>query len=248
MIQITKPSRAPAILRDRGSRETAENCVEYDRDPDAFKDGSRKFNFNSKIYGAKSVKNALTRAQYDKCCFCESPVTQVAYGDVEHFRPKGGYRQTSVDPLGKPGYYWLSYDWNNLFFSCQICNQRHKGNLFPLDDSNRRAKSHHDDIADEAPLFVDPGAMNPEEFITFNEEQPIPINNNIIGRTTITALGLDRLKLNEARLEWLAYLKFFKNVLESRPGTPLAEEAGTFIERAKSNQSKYAAMARAFFG
>ena len=248
MIQITKPSRAPAILRDRGSTETAENCVEYDRDPDAFKDGSRKFNFNSKIYGAKSVKNALTRAQYDKCCFCESPVTQVAYGDVEHFRPKGGYRQTADDPLEKPGYYWLAYDWNNLYFSCQICNQRHKGNLFPLGDANRRAKSHHDHITDEAPLFVDPGAMNPEEFITFNEEQPVPVNNNIIGRTTITALGLDRLKLNEARLERLAYLKFFKNVLESLPGTSLAEEAGDFIEKAKSNESRYAAMARAFFG
>ena len=70
-------------------------------------------------YSAKSVKNALIKAQHEKCCFCEAKGTHVAYGDVEHFRPKGGFRQDPNDPLGRPGYYWHAYAWENLFFSCR---------------------------------------------------------------------------------------------------------------------------------
>ena len=61
----------------------------------------------------------LLKAQHDKCCFCESKVTQVAYGDVEHYRPKAGYRQEHGAPLGRPGYYLLAYEWSNLMFCCQ---------------------------------------------------------------------------------------------------------------------------------
>ena len=77
----------------------------------------------------------------------------IAYGDVEHYRPKAGYRQDAEDPLGRPGYYWLAYEWSNLLFCCQICNQRFKRNLFPLVDPARRAETHHDDLSSEQPLF-----------------------------------------------------------------------------------------------
>ena len=61
--------------------------------------------------------------------FCESKVSHIAYGDVEHFRPKAGYRQRPEDPLVQPGYYWLAYEWSNLLFCCQLCNQRFKATI-----------------------------------------------------------------------------------------------------------------------
>lgn len=53
---------------------------------------------------------------------------------VEHFRPKGGWRQSPGQPIEQPGYYWLAYEWSNLFLACGPCNSRHKRNLFPLTD------------------------------------------------------------------------------------------------------------------
>ena len=118
-------------------------CEQYDSSPDSYKSGAKAFasrDFESGIYGAKSVKQALQKAQHGKCAFCESKITHIAYGDVEHFRPKAGYRQCPKDPLVRPGYYRLAYEWSNLFFCCTLCNQRFKGNHFPLADPARRAQ------------------------------------------------------------------------------------------------------------
>jgi len=137
LIRIVKPAVGPPILSDptkRGPKATADLKTAYDA-------GERDFSFNSDIYGAKSVKNKLKGVQRNKCCFCEARVAHVSHGDVEHFRPKGGFQQDEGDELIKPGYYWLAYDWSNLFLSCQICNQIHKKNLFPLADPTQ-SKGH----------------------------------------------------------------------------------------------------------
>lgn len=241
MISVDKPSQPPAILRNRGRATTASNCTDYNRDPSAYLNGNKTFTFKSNIYGAKSVKNALVKAQHRKCCFCESKVDHVAYGDVEHFRPKAGYKQKQGDPLGRPGYYWLAYAWTNLFFSCQLCNQRFKGNLFPLRDPHQRALSHHDDIMQEELLFVDPGSSDPGAFIGFREEYPYAINGNAVGKTTIQALGLDRESLNERRRDRLEMLKHIKFLAE-RPG-PESLEAQAFLERAIQPNAEFSAMA-----
>ena len=243
MIRINKPPRAPAILRNRGKDTTNFNCVEFGDAANDFLSGSKTFKFDSSIYGAKSVKKALIKAQHGKCCFCEAKVTHVAYGDVEHFRPKAGYRQKKEDPLGRPGYYWLAYEWANLFFSCQLCNQRFKGNLFPLKDTRMRARSHFDDITKEELLFVDPGKMDPEGFIGFRDEYPFAINGNAVGKTTIKALGLDREVLNDRRRDRLAMLRLLKSLAES--AEPESVDAQAFLERAIRSDAEFSAMAKA---
>ena len=94
-------------------------------------------------------------------------VRHIGYGDVEHFRPKGGYKQRRRGPARRPGYYWLAYDWDNLFYSCQLCNQRFKRNLFPLRDGRRRARSHTHRLDKEEPLLVDPAEQDPSKYIGF---------------------------------------------------------------------------------
>jgi hypothetical protein len=139
MIRIQRPADAPAVLKSKGKKHAAEMCARYDADPT-----TDDLDPKPTIYAHETVKNALLKLQHGKCAFCECKVTHQQYGDVEHFRPKKGYKQKDGDPLGRPGYYWLAYEWTNLLVSCQICNQKFKKNLFPLRRPSRRARCHND--------------------------------------------------------------------------------------------------------
>ena len=152
MIKIQKSAKPPKTLIEKGATENRENCATYDCSPEDYKSGRKKFEFNTNIYGSKTVKKALLRAQYEKCCYCEAKFLANSPGDVEHYRPKGAVRQTDGQGAEYPGYYWLAYDWNNLLVSCEDCNRSHKKSLFPLKNPDARARSHHDRI-DEAPRF-----------------------------------------------------------------------------------------------
>jgi hypothetical protein len=67
----------------------------------------------------KAAKPQLKLETGGKCAYCESPTDTVAHGDVEHFRPKSKY-------------WWLAYCYDNYVYACQICNQVHKGDEFPI--------------------------------------------------------------------------------------------------------------------
>ena len=68
----------------------------------------------------KQAKDQLKVESHGKCAYCEGKADHVAHGDVEHFRPKSVY-------------WWLAYCYDNYSYSCQICNQSHKGANFPID-------------------------------------------------------------------------------------------------------------------
>lgn len=195
----------PAVLTTDGVTKTARNKAEYAANQNC------EFSFDSDIYGHNDVKAALKTIQKDTCCFCESKVTQVAYGDIEHFRPKSAFKTTKGQPLQKPGYFWLAYDWNNLLFSCQVCNTSYKGNLFPLIDETKRAHSHAFSISHEEPIIINPSMEEPSLHIDFYQE--IPYGKTQRGKETIQLLGLDRAGgLNESRLEKLAIMKSIENI------------------------------------
>lgn len=63
------------------------------------------------------AKAQLKQESFSKCAYCEADTAVVAHGDVEHFRPKSEY-------------WWLAYCYDNYTFSCQVCNQVHKGDTF----------------------------------------------------------------------------------------------------------------------
>lgn len=172
MIRIKKKELAsvPDILKTKGKEETEALKVRYDN-------GERDFSnkdFDTGIYSNKEVKDNLIAIQDYKCCFCESKIGHISYGDVEHFRPKAGWVQDD-EQLNRPGYYWLAYEWENLLLSCQLCNQRYKKNLFPLLNNPQRALSHHYNVDSEQPIFIHPVKDEVETYITFKEEIPIAI-------------------------------------------------------------------------
>jgi uncharacterized protein (TIGR02646 family) len=213
----------------------------------AHRSGAKKLEFDSTVYGASEVKQALLAMQADKCCFCESKITHIAYGDVEHFRPKAGWRQNSGDPLTRPGYYWLAYEWSNLLLCCQLCNQRFKGNLFPLRDSALRAVAPGDDLAKEEPLFINPSVENPEALIGFRGEMPYPINGDPRAERTISDLGLDRETLRERRLERLEMLRWAHKIAlgEISASDDDRDEAAALLQTFSRPDAEYSAAVKA---
>jgi uncharacterized protein (TIGR02646 family) len=243
VIRINKPQRIPDVLSTRGKRKCLAHISSYEQDKAKFESGEKKFRFDSSIYGHQAVKRVLIKAQHEKCCFCESKVTHISYGDVEHFRPKGGYRQSKGSSLRMPGYYWLAYEWSNLFFCCQLCNQRYKENLFPLKAPNKRAKSHYDDLGEEQPIFINP-EEDAEKYISFREEVVFAVGNNKRGDATIKALRLDRDELNDMRRDVYEKLKLIYKVAYLNPPIPESAEARNHVRRAVQDSGQYASMVR----
>jgi uncharacterized protein (TIGR02646 family) len=258
VIPIKKPEQGPDILRRRGIPATRQLCEQHDVDPEA----QKTFEFNSKIYGDTSVKQALRKAQHDKCALCESKISHISHGDVEHFRPKAGHRQEPEGALGQPGYYWLAYEWTNFLFCCQLCNQVFKGNLFPLANPAHRAKSHHEDINDEGPLLVNPAIEDPARFIEFRKNLVHAVGGNPRGVATIKVFGLNRKELEDKRL---SYFLFFRqsiphivalintretiaSLVEKHPSPEHLKdlaEVEAQIEQFIGDSAEYAAMVRA---
>lgn len=240
MIQITKPVSPPSSLLIKGIAETKKNCSLYDADPAAYNSSRSKFVIHGKIYNAATIKTALKRAQHGKCCFCEKKQVD-EYGAVEHYRPKSGYKAKRKDKLKKPGYYWLGYLWDNLFFVCGPCNIK-KGNIFPLKDETKRAINHNGKVALEKPLLLNPsGLKDPRNHIKFTNE--FIRGYSIEGKETVDICKLDREGLNEERRKHL-------NEIEDRILTIIANLDFNAVSRAKrylkncvKKDAKFSAMA-----
>ncbi len=249
MIHIVKPKTPPLVLRTQGRAAAQEHCKAHDR--------GEAIEIKDRIYRDASVKTALLKAQHDKCAFCESWFKHVGYGDVEHFRPKAGHKQQDSDPLHRPGYYWLAYSWDNLFCSCQLCNQRFKRNLFPLQNAAKRVLSHQDHgrLRYEKPLLLDPGKDEPSAFLTFQNDTARALNDNVRGKTTIELLGLNRIDLVEIRgrrLELALLMAETRRVLLRHSPKNRRRELASHLERLnarlqalQADDAEYAAMMRA---
>ena len=246
MIRVVKPP-SPQKLTD-GIQKTNENCKAYDANPGDYQTGAKRFSFLTKIYGHKSVRETLMGAQHRKCCFCEGSFLANAAADVEHYRPKGAVRQNQASTPVKPGYYWLAYTWENLYWCCQTCNRSKKREFFPLQDPTKRAVSHHHDLAQEEPLLLDPGGEeDPREHITFRLERAVDLT--LFGETTIQVMDLNRGDLIEDRLNRLGTIRTLRDIVGIwlSNGTPELEElavsATQELERAIAPGSAFSAMA-----
>src|ERR1035437_6167128 len=110
MIQINKSALIPIHLSTLGVPDRLRLCTEYDANPVSYHNGHIpkpvKLKINQDIYGDTAVKAQLKLDQNNKCCYCENKdFDDIAFGDIEHFRPKGGFRQSSNQKLQKPGYF-----------------------------------------------------------------------------------------------------------------------------------------------
>ncbi len=215
MIRIQKSDTVPKRLFIEGNAKGKLHRLDYSRNPDAYQSGEQQFNFDSTIYAHDSVKEILIQDQYGKCCYCERVIH--AEGDVEHFRPKGSVQQASGVAPQKTGYYWLAYDWRNLYLSCSPCN-RYKKNHFPLKDPDTRAKSHQEKIEDETPNLLNPSQDHPMQAIRCEGDELSAITDE--GQITIDLLRLNRRSLQKSRLSCLQRMKFCYQAIQAAQEYP----------------------------
>ena len=160
-------------------------------------------------------KTLFQEAQNHKCGYCESSVTSVTHGDMEHYYPKTeikGFKSHGEEQLNSSkvrgrtffiisnmGYWWKAYEWENYLFSCPSCNQSWKLNLFPV--LKRNLPLAENDYKDEKPLLLNPfGRKKPSTHFNYGEfGEIIAKNNSKYGRATIEVCGLDRASLRLAR-------------------------------------------------
>lgn len=246
MIRIHRPATVPVVLQTDGVARRREHEAEVNAASAASVPVT--LTFDPTIYGHARVKDTLIAMQRSKCAFCEAKPLHVSSGDVEHFRPKGAVRQSDDEPLQRPGYYWLAYDWTNLLFACERCNRRHKKSLFPLVDPSQRATTPRAPISDEDPVFIDPAAEDPEPYIAYREHMPIAIADNHRGRQTIDALGLRRPELSSDREEHLERLKIL-DAVRANPAVPehLRSQADALIAKSTAPTAEYSLMCRSVF-
>ena len=258
MIKIKRKRFSPEIKNRAGNcKITVANQKmfnDFDGDPDAYNDGTKSFTFDSSIYGHETIKTKLKETQFGKCAFCESSITHIDYGDVEHFRPKGGYCQNIKSTLQKPGYYWLAYDWENLLFTCNICNRRYKKNLFPLLNPEIRALNHNESnkVKSEKPFFVNPARENPKFLIQFKQATAIGIDKRLRGKKTIEALHLNRKgqkgisDLYERRLSKFEIVENTYFIATSDETDKISkariDKAKRLMQKLRSSQNEYSAM------
>jgi uncharacterized protein (TIGR02646 family) len=113
----------------------------------------------------KVARRALAKGQHLKCCYCEDRLQDDRWEHVEHFRPKAEARRDSSS-APEPGYWWLTWTWGNLLFSCIRCNAA-KGSDFPLLEGSTALTPGQDPPGAELRALIDPAEDDPREHIQF---------------------------------------------------------------------------------
>jgi uncharacterized protein (TIGR02646 family) len=176
----------------------------------------------SNKYNHESVKKTLILMFHGKCAYCESKITHIDYGHIEHYRPKSG-------PVGRPD---LTFAWSNLLLACGVCNgPEHKGSRFP-------------GPTDSGPI-INPCKDDPNIHLSFQYDPVTKLASvygvTARGSTTEKLLGLNRLEWRDHRSKYIIRLV----VLATMAATN--SEAADLIREAKESCSPYAAFARALF-
>lgn len=121
-------------------------------------------------YKQEDVRKALVDMYRSCCCYCEGLLGTQSYGQIEHLRPK------SIFPE-------LTYEWENLHWSCEICNGKKNDqwdNDFPI---------------------LDPTVDDIDKFMQYNTRtgEYDAVDNNRRALFTINAVALNRQTLCQKR-------------------------------------------------
>jgi uncharacterized protein (TIGR02646 family) len=237
MIRIARTRvKEPASLRSPRTR-AAMKRLETFFDEDPKKRAQREAPFDVSIYKDREVREALLELFHSKCAYCETPLPGVSLIEIDQFRPKA--RAVDLDGrIAHDGYWWLAYDWSNLYAACRNCN-RLKGSRFPLEPNTQRAMFEtRTAVAAERRLLLDPCEDDPQEHLVFLDDGRVASSTDR-GRTTIDMFGLNRESLVRDRL---ATVERF--VIELTLALAQTKRDPQLIERLAGDSQPYAAARR----
>ncbi|MFZ3591711.1 retron system putative HNH endonuclease [Bacillus sp. DJP31] len=123
-------------------------------------------------YRQDDVRISLKEMYKEKCCYCETGIGTTSFEQIEHLKPKAN-----------PHFHQLAFEWSNLHWCCQRCNNA------KLDKWNAKDP------------ILDPSIDNPNEFLEFDlfSCEAIPKNGSLRGDTTIQHTNLNRELLLKSR-------------------------------------------------
>ena len=156
---------------------------------------------------------------HGKCAYCESKITHVDYGHIEHYRPKSKFPQ-------------LTFEWSNLLLACGMCNgTKYKGEHFPE--------------SQEGGLLVNPCKDMPTKHFTFDYDPTTQMasvyGSTVRGETTEKLLGLNRDELRRHRSKRVRQLYCLAKLAKTD------KEAKVLLKEAIQADAEYAAFARMIY-
>jgi hypothetical protein len=150
----------PSILIDRGEAWLSNFMASGNKRPDSSK------------YAHTAIKTELNSMSFHKCFYCETKLKGEPK-EVDH------HVEVSVDKT-------LSYTWENLYLSCDNCNNKIPHDSIPVNSVLNPCLSTDDVI---------------QQHLTFNKELINPKDNSELGLRTIQKFRLDTELLDTRRLK-----------------------------------------------
>lgn len=272
MIRLNR-DRSPAAIHENfhGSNRLKFEKELMEERRSIFQGSEDKHNFKPSRW--KKAKAQLLKETGGKCAYCEAPTSVVAFGDVEHFRPKSIY-------------WWLAYCYENYLASCALCNQAFKKDKFPCKNSRTRGPNIRSNTTDsfiaskvglitpdpfdaaaidsfaqlheqERPLLLNPYIDDPEPFFAWRADDalqeveliPRPGNPEAADfcQAAVKFYGLNRPQLKIQRYKTFRILRVFRLVLDDPGISPQTRsETRQVIEDMKRPDQRFAAMVRFF--
>lgn len=275
MIFLERDRRDKAVHANfKGAKRVKNNLLLLQKKQKGELVTENKNKWNSAIW--KEAKDQLLRETYNKCAYCESDITQVGYGDVEHFRPKSKY-------------WWLAYSYENYLASCAICNQQYKGDEFEIGNPDNQMQEPgvapdqtDDELLDMAPyitvdpvkdedglpleeftaqinaeyaLLIHPYFDDPEEYLTYKPDLTTKAVEVVARKPTYESIkdacermfGINRLELRDRRFAIYCFYMTYRYTLTD-PGISAATRQMTEnrLQEMRSAFGEYAGMVRYF--
>lgn len=164
MIKLTKEPK-PIILEQNESSWKTQLMKHIQDDTPIPTSLSQKYNHDE-------VKSVLKKESHNKCMYCESKVSHVAYEHIEHIKPKAKHK-----------YPELTFTWENLGLACPKCNMNKT-----------------DEFDDNMP-FINPYLDMPNQYFVAGGPYLFPTNSNLRADLTIKQIKLNRPELIERRIK-----------------------------------------------
>ena len=239
MISLTRDRCAEVVKQFSGETKRQFERELLLEERDRIHTGSEQRTFRSDRWS--QAKKQLLVETNGKCAYCEAPTSAVAYGDVEHYRPKSIY-------------WWLAYSYDNYLASCTLCNRKFKKTHFPIQKSLMQGPEIQENTTDcfiennageiapdplntdeindfiskheqEGPLLLNPYFNCPERYFTWHADDTLRVvdilpnreNSDLepIAETSIKKYGLDRKELRDYRYIIYKHYKTHKQLLNS---------------------------------
>lgn len=245
MIHVERQSvPVPSFLDSDEADKLRKSTAEFYRTPQVSR-RQRRFYFAS-MGKSPGVRDSLDRLFHYKCAYCENLITTENPGNIDTFRPKNGV--VDLDGIIYPDHYWwLAYEWENLYLTCEICNQR-KGSRFPIRKKRAAPGDRGEALLREDALLLDPCVDYPEEHLVF-DESGVVTSATEKGSTTIQILDLNRSSTVNSRAEtYRSLASAWQSLLASEKDPARLNERSQMLHDLVDPTKPFAAMRRQFVG